>query len=81
MVSLLPLLAFYVPAVGSFDRDSFIYPLRNRYREAAETQNTLGALGAIDELLAFHQYASGFGSAMVLPRILMRGAIAWPLSR
>ncbi|MBA3492995.1 MAG: DNA mismatch repair protein MutS [Gammaproteobacteria bacterium] len=73
MVSLLPLLVLYVPAVGSFDRDSFIYPLRDSFREAEETQNTLGALGAIDELLAFHQYASGFGSAMVLPRILDAG--------
>jgi hypothetical protein len=66
---LLPGFLLYVPAVGGFDRESIIYPLRNDYRKSAEVQHTLDAMGKLDELLSFHRYAKVFGSSMILPTI------------
>jgi DNA mismatch repair protein MutS len=69
-VLLLPVALLYVPAVGGFDRDQFVYPLRDRFRAADEVRRALAALGRIDELLALHRYARSFGSATVLPRVV-----------
>ncbi len=69
-VLLLPVALLYVPAVGGFDRDQFVYPLRDRFRAADEVRRVLAALGRIDELLALHRYARSFGSATVLPRVV-----------
>ena len=66
---LLPGFLLYIPAVGGFDRESFIYPLRNGYKKSAEVQHTLDALGKLDELLSFHRYAKAFGSSMILPTV------------
>lgn len=60
----------YPPIVGSFDRFTFIYPLRDGYRNSRDVQNTLDSLGKIDELLSFHRYAESFGSPTVLPEIV-----------
>lgn len=70
LAALLPLIGLYVPMVGSFDRDNFIYPLRDRYRHDGDVQRVLAALGALDMLLAFHHYARGFGGTMVLPGLV-----------
>ncbi|MGH8590167.1 MAG: MutS-related protein, partial [Gammaproteobacteria bacterium] len=69
-VLLLPVALLYVPAVGGFDRDQFVYPLRDCFRAADEVRCVLAALGRIDELLALHRYARSFGSATVLPRVV-----------
>lgn len=70
MIFFLPALLFYAPVVGTFDRDSCIYPLRNRFRSSEETHTTLEALGKIDELLSFYRYGQSFGSAVSLPKII-----------
>ncbi|ADJ28443.1 MutS-related protein [Nitrosococcus watsonii] len=67
---LLPAIIFYMPLVGTFDRDSCIYPLQKRYRASAEVHTTLEALGKLDELLAFHHYGKSFGSPTLLPRVI-----------
>ncbi|MEN8259487.1 MAG: DNA mismatch repair protein MutS [Pseudomonadota bacterium] len=63
-----PLLMVYVPIVGGFDRDSCIYPLRTLYKNAAEVQETLDALGELDELLSFMAFSENFGGTTVLPK-------------
>ncbi len=70
MTLLLPVVLLYGPLIGGFDRDSIIYPLRDGYRDSHDVQQTLEALGRIDELLAFHRYAKAFGSPAVLPELL-----------
>lgn len=67
---LLPALMFYMPMVGTFDRDSCIYPLRKCYKESEEVHTALEALGKLDELLCFHHYGKSFGSPTVLPRVI-----------
>lgn len=64
---LIPLGLLYIPMIGSFDRDSCIYPLREEFRKAPELQETFDALGQLDELLAFLKYADSFGGSMILP--------------
>lgn len=64
------LLLSYMPAVGTFDRDSCIYPLRKRYKDSEEVHTALEALGKIDELLSFHHYGKSFGSPTSLPRVI-----------
>lgn len=66
----LPLFLLYIPLVGSFDRDSCIYPLRDRYRSSEETHLALETLGKIDELLSFYRYGQSFGSAVSLPKLI-----------
>src|SRR5699024_2662653 len=53
IIFLFPMFIFYMPAVGTFDRDSGIYPLRKRYRDSQEVHVALEALGKMDELLSF----------------------------
>ena len=67
---LIPLGLLYIPLIGSYDRDSCIYPLREEFRQAPEVQKTFDALGQLDELLAFLKYAESFGSSMVLPEFI-----------
>ena len=66
----LPIAFVYVPIVGSFDRDGFIYPLRKIYKISQEVQNTLDSLGKLDELLAFLHFKESFGHSTVLPRLV-----------
>jgi hypothetical protein len=70
MLFLLPAFLFYMPIVGTFDRDSCIYPLQKRYKNSEEVHATLEALGKIDELLSFYQYGKSFGSPISQPRII-----------
>lgn len=65
----LPGVLLYVPSVGAFDRDQFIYPLRDGFKSSAEIYGALEALGRLDELLAFQRYARSFGTATTLPQI------------
>ena len=65
-----PLLLAYLPIVGGFDRDSCIIPLRNEFKKSPEVAETLDALGQLDELLSFINFADGFGGNMVLPELL-----------
>ena len=60
-----PVAFLYVPSVGEFDRDRFIYPLREGYKRSSEVQHALDALGKLDELLSFFRYARSFGSFTV----------------
>ncbi len=66
----LPLLLLYVPMIGSYDRDSCIIPLRDEFRASDDVGQTLDALGQLDELLSFLQYAEAYDSDMVLPEML-----------
>jgi DNA mismatch repair protein MutS len=70
LLLLAPVAFLYVPSVGGFDRDTFIYPLREGFKRSKEVQNTLDTLGKLDELLSFYRYAKAFGSLTVLPKIL-----------
>jgi DNA mismatch repair protein MutS len=65
-----PVAFLYVPSVGEFDRDRFIYPLREGYKRSSEVQHALDALGKLDELLSFYRYARSFGSFTVLPKVV-----------
>lgn len=67
---LLPIALTYTPIVGSFDRDGCIYPLRDIYRRSPEVQGAVDALGRLDELLSFRNYAEDYGSPTVLPKLL-----------
>ncbi len=66
MVLSIPLLGVYVPIVGTFDRDSCIYPLREGYRDSPELERALEALGKLDELISLVRYAEHFGSDAVM---------------
>jgi len=66
---LLPLGLVYIPIVGGFDRDGFIYPLRNFFKRSPEVAGALDALGGIDELLSFIRYREAFGHPCVLPEL------------
>lgn len=70
MLFLAPMALLYMPIVGTFDREAFIYPLRNRFKASMDLARALEALGQLDELLAFHRYAEAYASPMVLPNIL-----------
>ncbi len=70
LLLLTPVPLLYVPSVGGFDRDTFIYPLREGFKRATEVQNTLDSLGKIDELLSFYRYAKAFAGPTVLPEII-----------
>jgi hypothetical protein len=60
----------YAPIVGSFDRDGFIYPLRQIFKASVEGQAALDALGLLDELMAFVSFKERFGHPVALPRIV-----------
>ncbi|MFM8332813.1 MAG: MutS-related protein [Candidatus Methylumidiphilus sp.] len=64
-----PLGLVYIPIVGGFDRDSYIYPLRQIFKRSPEVQAALDALGGLDELLSFIRYQEAFGHPMVLADI------------
>ncbi len=69
MLFSIPALMVYVPIVGTYDRDSCIYPLRNDFKGSSDIQHTLESLGKLDELWSFLEYAKSFGSPMVLPTV------------
>jgi len=64
-----PLLLAYVPVVGTFDRDSCIYKLRNEFRQSADLQNLFEVLGQLDQLLSLKRYADLFASETVFPQM------------
>ncbi|MFZ2726530.1 MAG: DNA mismatch repair protein MutS [Methylococcaceae bacterium] len=65
-----PFLLLYFPLVGSFDRDHFIIPLRNEFKNCDELAQVLDAVGQMDELLSFLKLNETFGHAMVLPTLI-----------
>ncbi|MGH8550907.1 MAG: MutS-related protein [Methylococcales bacterium] len=65
----LPLTIVYIPGVGTFDRDSCIYPLRDTFKRAREVIETYEALGRLDELLSFLRFGRSFGPDAVLAEI------------
>ncbi|HFD12160.1 MAG TPA: AAA family ATPase [Crenotrichaceae bacterium] len=65
-----PLLLAYIPVVGTFDRDSCIYKLRDEFRQSEDVQQMFEVLGQLDQLLSFKSYADQFGSEMVFPRLI-----------
>lgn len=65
-VIFVPLIGLYVPIVGTFDRDECIMPLREIYRSSSDVQDTLEALGKIEELLVFVRYRRAVKRQMVL---------------
>lgn len=69
-VILVPLLGFYIPMVGTFDRDECIIPLRDIYRSSIDVHNTVEALGKIEELLVFDRYSNAIKREMVLAEFL-----------
>lgn len=78
-----PFLLLYFPWVGHFDRDNFIIPLREVFKQSDELASALDALGQLDELLSFLQFSEHFSHPTVLPsiidhtqhRMLLNGAI------
>lgn len=66
----LPISFVYFPIVGGFDRDGCIYPLRDLFRKSPEVQQTLDALGQLDELVSFIRYRQHFPHPVCLPSIL-----------
>jgi len=73
--SLIPfvLMVFYVPMVGDFDKDSFILPLRRIYARSEDTEKAIKAIGLLDELLSYHQYAKNCVHKTVLPNLNQQG--------
>jgi ABC-type Mn2+/Zn2+ transport system ATPase subunit len=67
-IFVLPLALLYIPVIGSFDRDSCIYPLREEFKASEDVQTVLDALGQLDELLSFIKYRNDFGGEMTLPK-------------
>ncbi|MEE9356743.1 MAG: DNA mismatch repair protein MutS, partial [Methylococcaceae bacterium] len=65
-----PLLLIYIPVVGSYDRDSCVYPLRDEFKTSPEVQKTLDALGKLDELIAFIKYSENYGTYSLLPTMI-----------
>lgn len=65
-----PLLLIYFPIIGGFDRDNFIIPLREIFKDSAELAGTLDALGQLDELLSFLKFAENFAHDTVLPSLV-----------
>ncbi len=65
-----PLLLLYIPMVGGYDRDSCIIPLREEFRTCPDIQQTLDALGKLDELLSFIKFEKAYGSTMVMPTLM-----------
>lgn len=65
-----PLLLIYLPIVGGFDRDNFIIPLREEFKNSSEVAETLDALGQLDELLSFLKLKENFGNDMILPTLV-----------
>ncbi|MGH8475862.1 MAG: MutS-related protein, partial [Methylococcales bacterium] len=70
LIFALPFTVVYIPAVGTFDRDSCIYPLRDLFKQAAEVTETYEALGRLDELLSFLRFGQSFGPDAVLSEII-----------
>ncbi len=69
-IFLVPLMLVYIPIVGGYDRDNVIIPLRNQFKSSPAVAEVLDALGQLDELLTFLQYADAFGSTMTLPTLI-----------
>ena len=69
----IPLALFYIPMIGSYDRDSCIVPLRNEFKADPDVQETLDALGQLDELLGFIKYADNYGGSMILADLVDSG--------
>ena len=65
-----PLLLIYLPIVGGFDRDNFILPLREEFKNSPDVAETLDALGQLDELLSFLKLKENFGHDMILPALI-----------
>ena len=65
-----PLLLIYFPIVGGFDRDNFIIPLREMFKDSDELAATLDALGQLDELLSFLKFAENFPNDTVMPSLI-----------
>ena len=65
-----PLAIVYIPAIGTFDRDSCIYPLRDIYKQSNEVTETYEALGRLDELLSFARFGQSFGPDAVFTEII-----------
>jgi len=70
MLFSIPALMVYVPIVGTYDRDSCIYPLRSDFKGSSEIQQTVESLGKLDELWSFFHYAMSFDNPMMLPMIV-----------
>lgn len=69
MIVSAPLLLAYVPVVGTFDRDSCVYKLRDEFRQSHDLQKFFEVLGQIDQLLSLKSYADQFESEMVFPKL------------
>lgn len=67
-IFIFPMALLYIPVIGSFDRDSCIYPLRDEFKASPDVQAALDALGKLDELLSFLKYRDAFGGTMILPK-------------
>ncbi len=65
----LPLSLVYIPAVGTFDRDSCIYPLRDIYKQSHEVEQALESMGKLDELLSFYRFGQSFKPEAILAKI------------
>jgi hypothetical protein len=63
------LLGVYIPSVTSFDQETFLYPMAKLFSESDETNNALDALGRLDELLSFQQYADSYSTGVILPDV------------
>ena len=65
-----PFLLLYLPLVGGFDRDHFILPLRDLFKQSPELAVTMDALGQLDELLSFVNFSERFPHETVMPSMI-----------
>jgi DNA mismatch repair protein MutS len=52
-----------------FDREHFINPLREIYKDDADLARGIQALGLLDELLSFYEYSKSVNGDVVLPTV------------
>ncbi|RLA21420.1 MAG: DNA mismatch repair protein MutS [Gammaproteobacteria bacterium] len=63
------LFGIYIPVVTGFDQETFLYPLAKLFAESKEANGVLDALGRLDEILAFQQYANSYATKVILPNV------------
>lgn len=60
---------FYLPVVGSLDRDHVIYPFRSALLKAGEVEHAVTGLGQLDELLSFYRYFAANRNRTCIPEV------------
>lgn len=69
LVLTIPVFPIVLLAMGAYDRDAVIYPLRRQFRQSADLAKAVEALGMLDELMSFSRYRRTLHESMILPGV------------